>query len=715
MSKNHLLALAMIAGTSATVLAAPRESVTFTAVDSNWRQGEPDVVSQTHTFAGSDAGGSYTAQYLRLSGQLTRVTAGSYGSEATILITPPTGTPFLAHPFTFGIFPTGQTTVSIPDGSIAIPVSSIGTAGQWSFSFFESFDDGRGTTSNGVDSTWDTLTVTLDDGAAPLPAVPATPAIVLNGINVDGLAAAPGFSQQLTVPAGSGQGVLRISFAATSVNAETAANLAINATPMSNLRLRLTNSAGVQTVITPFGLNAGSSAVRNNLQIALPTTGYAPGDTFTLEAYTIDDSPLGVDCHIQRLVMVFEAPTPPGINGSIGSVALNGTATNTSTYDAGSVKWFTFNVAADHTASNNRAFQIDTEGSANTNPSLAVYNPNGLLVASDLDDGSLLNAALSFGADDRPLTGGVTFNGRDGNLNAGNYFLAVASGNATFSPLFITTNTGTVTGDITVTLRSFDPGITPATPPSDAIELGSFTDAPPLSEENVVSSQSSSDTVFQWYTFQTAVDASSTSGYYMDMDTSGSGSSTVAQDVEIGLWNAIGGLRDNDDDSGPGLWSQLSFGGSVARPAVPASGPATGAGAARTGSDGALLAGRYYAVVVDFAADFSPRFTFTNGGVAGIMAINLRTNMAGGGGTPTSPCGPADIAGGGASPGADNFLDNNDFIYFIQLFFENAPAADIAGGGAAPGADGAWDNNDFILFIQTFFDGGAASGCNGNP
>jgi hypothetical protein len=203
----------------------------------------------------------------------------------------------------------------------------------------------------------------------------------------------------------------------------------------------------------------------------------------------------------------------------------------------------------------------------------------------------------------------------------------------------------------------------------------------------------------------------------MDMDTVGSVTPGGAvQDVEIGLYNAIGQLRDEDDDSGPGLWSQLSFGGTTARPALPAEPPATTAGLIRGGGDGTLAAGRYYAVVADFSATFSPRFIFTNGVDAGQMAINLRTNMTGGGGSgPSSPCGPADIAGGGAAPGADNFLDNNDFIFYIQLFFASDPAADIASGGASPGSDGFWDNNDFILFIQNFFDGGAASGCNGNP
>lgn len=73
----------------------------------------------------------------------------------------------------------------------------------------------------------------------------------------------------------------------------------------------------------------------------------------------------------------------------------------------------------------------------------------------------------------------------------------------------------------------------------------------------------------------------------------------------------------------------------------------------------------------------------------------------------TRQCGLADVAGQGGAilPCGDEVLDNNDFVVFIGWFFERDVNADVAGDGASEGADGAFDNNDFVLFIQRFFTG----------
>jgi len=70
-----------------------------------------------------------------------------------------------------------------------------------------------------------------------------------------------------------------------------------------------------------------------------------------------------------------------------------------------------------------------------------------------------------------------------------------------------------------------------------------------------------------------------------------------------------------------------------------------------------------------------------------------------------APCGPADIASAGGTPGADSRLDNNDVVLFIDWFFNADPRADYGGTGGQPGADGAFDNNDFVVFVDRFFDG----------
>ncbi|MFT3684914.1 MAG: GC-type dockerin domain-anchored protein [Phycisphaerales bacterium] len=69
------------------------------------------------------------------------------------------------------------------------------------------------------------------------------------------------------------------------------------------------------------------------------------------------------------------------------------------------------------------------------------------------------------------------------------------------------------------------------------------------------------------------------------------------------------------------------------------------------------------------------------------------------------PCGPADLGKAGGVVGHDHQLNNNDFIAFINLFFNHDPSADLGTTGGLPGSDNTWDNNDFIAFITYFFNG----------
>jgi serralysin len=63
----------------------------------------------------------------------------------------------------------------------------------------------------------------------------------------------------------------------------------------------------------------------------------------------------------------------------------------------------------------------------------------------------------------------------------------------------------------------------------------------------------------------------------------------------------------------------------------------------------------------------------------------------------------ADLGGAGADPTSDGIADNNDFIVFIQLFFDRNPRADLGRTGGIRGSDGLFDNNDFIVWISEFF------------
>jgi hypothetical protein len=57
----------------------------------------------------------------------------------------------------------------------------------------------------------------------------------------------------------------------------------------------------------------------------------------------------------------------------------------------------------------------------------------------------------------------------------------------------------------------------------------------------------------------------------------------------------------------------------------------------------------------------------------------------------------------GGLPGRDGLHDNNDFVVFIDLFFNQQSAADLGSQGGILGSDGQFDNNDFVVFIDQFF------------
>jgi hypothetical protein len=65
----------------------------------------------------------------------------------------------------------------------------------------------------------------------------------------------------------------------------------------------------------------------------------------------------------------------------------------------------------------------------------------------------------------------------------------------------------------------------------------------------------------------------------------------------------------------------------------------------------------------------------------------------------------ADIAGTGGTQGPDGTLDNNDFVVFVDDFFNHEAEADRGTTGGVPGHDGVFDNNDFVVFIDQFFQG----------
>ncbi len=141
-------------------------------------------------------------------------------------------------------------------------------------------------------------------------------------------------------------------------------------------------------------------------------------------------------------------PTPtPDLTRTLSFPAVGSpfsTVTDTVNIDTSSrVRWIKITIPAGGVnASNGRFLDIDTETStlAPTNDTvLVLFNgTTGATVAADDDDGSgfLSQLTFGFGTTTRPAVGaGAVYNGRDGALTAGDFYLAVANtGDDEFTP-----------------------------------------------------------------------------------------------------------------------------------------------------------------------------------------------------------------------------------------------------------------------------------------
>jgi hypothetical protein len=251
--------------------------------------------------------------------------------------------------------------------------------------------------------------------------------------------------------------------------------------------------------------------------------------------------------------------------------------------------------------------------------------------------------------------------------------------------------------DLVVTLDD-EPQPAPAATDLHEIGGGDGSDVPVL----VTNAAIDSGGQIVWFKFSTAADALNGTTDYFDVDTynpdDGAPAVGSINDTMIAVYAVDGSVVSEDDDSSGDYHSLLTFGADD-----PANWrPAHGNGYGGDGFNGDLVTGTYYLAVGCYAANFDAPFIATSTSAAtGTILVNFYTNLPGG--TTGPACGLADVGGVGGVAGADNHLDNNDFVVFIDFFFNHNPIADQGSTGGAPGADGAWDNNDFVVFIDNFF------------
>ena len=181
----------------------------------------------------------------------------------------------------------------------------------------------------------------------------------------------------------------------------------------------------------------------------------------------------------------------------------------------------------------------------------------------------------------------------------------------------------------------------------------------------------------RWFAFTLADAVSVASTRHLDIDLPGAVvGSTPANDTEMALFDSQGYLIAEDDDSGPGFSSQLSFGLGINPPILD--------GEAFGGANGTLAPGLYYLAVGAYDLTFGPFWqAATSSSVAGSFDLRFRLGVP--------PC-PADFNDDGGIDGAD-----------VQAFFA---AWEIAGPAADVNQDGGIDGADVGAFFAVWEAGG---------
>ena len=703
------LMVVLLAGTTAAAFAAPQESVTWTNVESRNLINTPTNDTRVATFTGA-----YTVQKLTITGTLTDTAGtGTYSRESSILVTPPGGgAPFIIQPYGGDDTELGS---PVPAGSFSIPVTPVAASGNWTFQFFDYWDD---TVDDAPNATWSSVTVTLDD-AAPTNPAPYNPTVSKTYTDVPVVAAIT--TDNWIVPGGTGAAdTIVIRALGVGTGANPSAN--INASPLWRVQVRVTAPGRAPVTLSPFrNVPAGfvsASAATGEAFIAIPGGIMAsPAGSWTVEIF---DQAGTSSSFLRNMSISLGLSTPPSTSPFAALSAGNWVSTSGNFTAAGQVKWYSIVVPTEISAAANSALDFDMLGTAlapENDATFGLYSPTGARLGATFNTGVGLLPQLSFGKGTRVGGGGdaLPYDGADstvspgGNttanarpsLAAGTYYLAVVNGDTgtTYGPaLFnVTPTTETNAGAFTVRAR-YLPTVTPEIPPST--NLGT------LGTTSNQTATMDADTYFVWYKFTIPEDADDNTGKYVDIDTGNT--PAPLNDTNLALYSSTGALKSLNDDIAPGWGNDNPTGGNSALSFGMGGTPRDYSGVnanipAGDGRDGTLTAGDYYLQVSPCCAGYGDNnFWVINDYVTnpdlGDIAVHINSNFG-------SPCGPADIGSAGGEPGSDGHLDNNDFIAFITFFFEQNAIADQGVAGGEPGSDGLFDNNDFIAFINHFFDG----------
>ncbi|MDP1660582.1 MAG: GC-type dockerin domain-anchored protein [Phycisphaerales bacterium] len=565
-SKIFALALAAAAGSTA-AFAAPQETLDYVAANG----GSPLVGSFALNTAGNSvvtvpATGAYTVRSIRLQGNIGTILAASYGTETRIQVTTPSGAqvvfgPFLNHG-------SGSSAFAPVPFDRSQNIAATGAAGNWTVQTYETFND------TGDDALYDQLTVTLDDAAHKPASFTALGDLASSTSSVSQpvTLTAPGNIQwfQVTLPAVAAAGSGYVDMWVTPVNNPTTTtdlttcDMAVYSDATNALvtvdtldgpgsEPQVSYGSTVSRGTTTFGALAAGVArdgrdgslaggvywvAVSHAAIIAPALGY--NVSATTGATTQSTGILEIRTNPNT------APTPPSVSGGASSPA-NG--------PAGGSRLLTCVVAIGANPSAPIS-TVEADLTSVGGPAVASFNDSGL-------------------------------NG-DATASDGIYSYALASATGTPGNVTVTaTDALARTGSGTIAVNFFN-----------AIALGDYSSGSHTT--NVIADNVTGNGAIVWYSVSLPAVSGAGAGF-VDIWTEPTADPipvTDMTDTEIGLYDASGALIAGDDDSGAGLWSELTFGSTTSR-GTPTF-PGQTAGDAFDGFNGSLAGGVYYLAVGRF-------------------------------------------------------------------------------------------------------------------
>jgi hypothetical protein len=394
-------------------------------------------------------------------------------------------------------------------------------------------------------------------------------------------------------------------------------------------------------------------------------------------------------------------PPPPAVRTNLGCLPDAGLVQNQAT---DGLVWYEICLSGDATDLALKFLDIDTEGSV-ADLDMALYGTDGAIVGlgnllgRDEGDGSGNNAQLSFGVGRRaPVGDGRDYDGRDGQLTAGTYYLAVAGAGSSFAPGFVATPVaptgaaGVINFKTNVNGAALAASVAPTVDLLNDISIAPFTFG--ADTMNFATDALMPVRGVVWSKFATSAAAAVADNTYLDLNFSFANSTASADGVAY-LFDSVGDEVAFSDDEGQDALPQLSF-GATAPSRTRGTNPVPFAG-----ENGDLPAGTYYVAMALFGTnDIAGAPGGERWHVRATSASGLDVNVEYYTGVGVT-CDSIDFNNDGLFP------DDSDLVDFLNVLAGGTCSNDPNCNDIDFNNDGLFpDDNDLVAYLSVLAGGG---------